>query len=91
MKFNYQARTKNGKVQTGTVEASSKEVALVLLQKHALFITLLEEAGIAPIWARKIKFFERVSRKEVVIFTRQLAIMFKSKVSLNEALAVFSI
>ena len=87
MKFNYQARSKKGEVQTGTVDASSREAALALLQKHRLFVTLLERAEEGrPFYARKIKLFERISKKDIVNFSRQLSLMFKSKISLVAAL-----
>lgn len=85
MKFNYQARTKDGQIQTGVIEASSKEAVLALLQKHGLYLTSLEEAGAKPIYARQIKILEKVSQKDLVVFSRQLSIMFKSKVPPVEA------
>jgi len=88
MKFSYQARTKSGDVQTGVVEAFSKEIALSLLQKHGLFVTSLEEITTGPFYIRKIKLFQGISRKDKAIFSRQLSIMFKSKVPLTEALRV---
>jgi len=89
MKFNYQARTKKGEINTGQVEASSKEAAINLLQKHGLYVTFLEES-VPPIYAQRVKFFEAISKKDVVLFSRQLAIMFKSKVPLVESLKVLS-
>ena len=89
MKFNYQARTKKGEVRTGHVEASSKETAATLLQKHGLYVTFLEEAA-PPIYAKRIQFFEKISKKDIVLFSRQLAIMFQSKVPLVESLRVLS-
>lgn len=86
MKFNYQARSKKGEMQTGTVEASSREAALMLLQKHKLFVTVLERADMRPFYARKIKLFERISKKDVVNFSRQLALMFKSRIPLVQSL-----
>lgn len=86
MKFNYQARSKKGEVQTGIVEASSREAAIILLQGHNLFVTFLEKAEARPFYAKKIKIFERVSRKDVVNFSRQLALMFKSKIPLVQSL-----
>lgn len=88
MKFNYQARTKTGEIQTGIVEASSKEAALNLLQKHDFFVTFLEKAVARSIFAKKIRLFGSVSRKDVVTFSRQLSLMFKSQVPLVEALTV---
>ncbi|MBI2624787.1 MAG: type II secretion system F family protein [Candidatus Nealsonbacteria bacterium] len=91
MKFRYRARTKEGEAKTGFVEASSKEAALALLQRYDLFITLLEKTGIElPFYSKKVKIFEMISQKDLVMFSRQLAIMFKSKVSLTESLNVLS-
>ena len=73
-------------MQTGTVEASSREAAILLLQRHNLFVTFLERAETRPFYAKKIKIFERVSKKDVVNFSRQLALMFKSKIPLVQAL-----
>jgi len=83
MKFNYQARTKQGEVQAGIVEAASQEAAINLLRSYGLYVTSLEEA-LPPFYARSIKFFGRISKKEVVSFSRQLAIMFKAEISLVE-------
>lgn len=86
MKFNYQARTKTGQVQNGTVEAPSKKAASNLLRKHGLFLTAIEAIEAPPIYAKQIKIFQRVSHKEIVLFSRQLSIMFKARVSLIESL-----
>ena len=83
MKFNYQARTKAGEIQTGIVEASSKEGALNVLRAHGLIITAIEKA-VVPIYAKKLKIFDRVSSRDITVFSRQVAIMFKSKVPLIE-------
>jgi len=90
MKFNYQARDKKGETQVGMVEASSKESAFQLLGRSGLVVTVLETAGARPIYARRIKFFDKVSSKSLVLFSRQLAILFRSKVSLVEALQTIS-
>jgi type IV pilus assembly protein PilC len=90
VKFNYQARTTKGEVQTGIIEASSQEAATTLLRKYGLYVTILEEVAAPPLYAKKIKIFERISRSDIVLFSRQLSIMFKSKVPLVEALRVLS-
>lgn len=91
MKFNYQARTKTGEIQSGTVEASSKEAAISILQRHGLYITFLEEATIAPLYAKRIKIFERITAKDIVMFSRQLSIMFRGKVPLVEGLETLAV
>ena len=86
MKFEYKARTKEGDIQSGTVEAASQEAALVLLQKYNLFVTTLKEIKPPPVYAKEIRIFGGISRKDRVYFSRQLSIMFKSRVPLVEAL-----
>ena len=87
MKFNYQVRTKKGEVQTGVVEASSKEVALSLLQQHGYYITYLEEAKM-PFYARKVELMSGISHKDIVLLSRQLSMMFGSKIPLVESLRI---
>lgn len=86
MKFNYQARDKTGKTQSGVIEASSREAALQLLAGHNLFVTLLEAIKTRPFFEQNIQFFEKVSLRDVMMFSRQLSIMFVSRVPLVEAL-----
>ncbi|MCX6759710.1 MAG: type II secretion system F family protein [Candidatus Nealsonbacteria bacterium] len=90
MKFNYQARTKKGDVHTGSVETSSKESAVTILRERGLYVTFLEEVA-APVYARRIEFFGKITKKDIVLFSRQLAIMFRSRVPLIESLRVLSI
>jgi len=85
MRFNYQARTETGGTQTGIVEASSREAAFNILKSHDLYVTVLEEAT-TPFYAAKLRIFEMVTRKDIVLFSRQLSIMFKSNVPIVETL-----
>jgi type IV pilus assembly protein PilC len=85
MKFLYQARTKEGDLKSGVIEASSKEVALSLLQKLGYYVTYLEEEK-PPIYAREVRIFQKVSLKDLFVFSRQLSIMLSSKVPIVEAL-----
>ena len=84
MKFQYQARTKEGALQSGTVEASTREAALALLEKYGLYVTSLERAEAIPVFFRKVKLFERIPQGEIVGFSRQLAIMFRSRIPIVE-------
>jgi len=85
MKFVYQVRTEEGEIRSGTIEASSKEVAFSLLQKLGYYITYLEEEK-PPVYAREVKIFQRVSLKDLFIFSRQLSILLNSKVPIVESL-----
>jgi type II secretory pathway component PulF len=90
LKFNYLARTKDGQIQRGVVEASSEDAVLAIMQKYGLYVTSLEREKDAPIYARQIKIFQGVSEKEIVMFSRQLSIMFKSQVPIVEALSAIA-
>lgn len=90
MKFTYHARTKKGELKSGTVEASSKEAALSLLQGYDLFVTSLVRIGGEPFYEKPIRILEKVSRKDVVLFSRQMAIMLVSKVPISEVLRVLA-
>jgi type IV pilus assembly protein PilC len=89
MKFLYQARTKEGDLKSGVIEASSKEVALSLLQKLGYYVTYLEEER-PPIYARELKIFQRVSLKDLFVFSRQFSILLNSQVPVVESLMVLA-
>ena len=85
MKFYYQARTKTGKIEVGTVQASDKEAAADLLKQRNLYVTALEEAEL-PIYAKQLTIFQKARKKDIVFFSRQFAIMLKANVPVLEAL-----
>ena len=84
--FNYQARTRSGETQEGKVDASSKEAAAEILQRHGLVITAITKTNDVPIYARNIKILQRVKKKEIVIFSRQLTTLFASEIPLVTSL-----
>lgn len=86
MKFNYQAKTTSGSTQSGVVETSSREAALSLLQSYGLFVISLKEEKESASGLDQIAWFQKVSRKDLVLFFRQLAILFKSNVPVVESL-----
>lgn len=73
-------------MQTGMVEASSKEAAIALLQRNRLFVTFLDPTEKKPFWAKNLAILQHVSKKDIVNFSRQLALMFTSKIPLLQAL-----
>lgn len=84
MRFNYQARSKDGKLHEGAVDAINEEHAAAELQKKDLYVTRLEEAGEGIL--QSIKVLERVTKKDIVLFFRQLSIMFKAGIPIVESL-----
>jgi len=89
MLFNYRARTKEGELKKGSFEASSKEEAVLILQKQQLIITELAVQKI-PFYKREIGSFQSVSQSEIVLFSHQLSFLFEAKIPLLESLKILS-
>ncbi|OGZ83614.1 MAG: hypothetical protein A2599_02350 [Candidatus Staskawiczbacteria bacterium RIFOXYD1_FULL_39_28] len=85
MKYFYQARSKEGKIETGTVEASSREAAAFLLQKYNIFVTSIKEQS-PSVFRSEIPFLSRVSGKDLAIFSRQLSVMMQARVPVVQSL-----
>lgn len=86
MKYSYQARTKDGKIQTGIIEATSAEAAIDVLHKNQLYPTLIQEVEKKQPLFGGLKLSKKISQKDVVVFSRQLATMLSSRVPPAEAL-----
>lgn len=86
MKYIYQARSKEGKLESGIVEASSKEAAALLLQKYNVFVTSIKEHAPLILRIENIGFLNKVSKKDLAIFSRQLAVMVQSRVPITQSL-----
>lgn len=86
MKFEYRVSDEQGRHQEGVVQASSSSAALQVLDRYGLYVTRLQEVTEEPLYARRFALFDRVSEKDVMLFSRQLSIMFKSRVSLLDSL-----
>jgi type IV pilus assembly protein PilC len=90
MKYSYQARTKNGELQVGTVEAVSRETAINILTGHELYVLSLE-AFKEAVWLERIfRFFRRVKKKDLMIFSRQFATLLSAKIPLAGSLKTLS-
>lgn len=88
MKFVYKARTKEGELQVGNVEASSRDTALNILLGHGLYVLSLNEKSEEGAWYENVlNFFKRVKSDDLMVFTRQFATLLASQVSLSDSLA----
>ena len=87
MLFNYKALDQNGVKKEGQIDAANVDIAINSIQKRGLIIS-----GISPAdkvtFMQKIPLFNRVSMKDVVILSRQMATLFEAQVS---ALRVFKL
>jgi type IV pilus assembly protein PilC len=84
--FQYEARTADGRTQSGRVEAQNEEAAADILQGHNLLIVALESAANQPFYTRRIGFFDRVGGKDIAVFSRQLSVLFEADVPLISSL-----
>ena len=91
MKYIYQARSKEGKVETGTVEAASKEAAALLLQKYNIFVTSIKESSPLILRTESLSFLNKVSKKDLAILSRQLAVMLQARVPVTQSLRSLAI
>lgn len=86
MKFRYNARTKQGDLQTGFIDAVNREAAFNILVGHELFILNLEVAE-APKWYdRFLDIINRVKATDLMIFTRQFATLLDAQIPLGDSL-----
>jgi type IV pilus assembly protein PilC len=86
MLFGYHALDADGHEREGTVEALSMDTAVSTLQRRGLIVSSITPTEEKSVWQMDIPFFNRVSNKEVVILSRQIATLFEAQVS---ALRVF--
>jgi len=82
--FKYQARTKQGEVRDGTIETSSQEAALNLLQQEDLMVISIEEKAKTGLLQMKIG--GGVKHKDIVIFSRQMSTLFEAHIPVIESL-----
>ncbi len=72
-------------METGTVEASSKEAAALLLQKYNIFVTSIKEQSPLILRGENIEFLNKISKKDLAIFSRQLAVMMQAQVPVTQS------
>lgn len=82
--FEYRAKTKEGEGRAGVIEAPSQEAALDRLHQEGLIVLAVEER--APKVPLTRFFRARVSQKDIVLFSRQLATLFEARVPIVPAL-----
>jgi len=88
MKFSFKAKGPNGEVKEGTIAASSRDMAIQMIQKGGLApfaISLIKEKGFSA-EAFFTKMYASVSSKDLVIFFRQLAILVEARVPIAVSL-----
>ncbi len=88
--YKYKARTKEGRMSTGTVEAVTEGEAAELLSEKGLIVLSLTETTLKKKKSLLQMNLSRVGQKDLVIFSRQLSVMIAATVPIVEALQILS-
>jgi type IV pilus assembly protein PilC len=88
--FDYKAKDKQGNTVVGAVEAPTENVATDVLKEKELIILSLSERRKTTLFQASIPFLNRVKIRDVVIFSRQLAVMISATVPIVQALRILT-
>lgn len=90
--FQYQARTIQGELKSGQVDAPNMELAISALQRRSLVILSLTPADEALPWYKRDIFGlgGGVKLRDIVILSRQMATLFEARVPVVDSLKVLS-
>lgn len=87
MLFSYKAIDKNNASREGTVEATNVDAAIAAVQKRGYTVISIDAVNEEKsIFNLEFHWFDHISNKEMVIFSRQIATLFEAQVS---ALRIF--
>lgn len=93
MLYQYTATTLEGELKTGSIEASSVDIAISALQERGLVITDIKstkQAGSVLESLGSLKFFNKVKHKDIVVLSRQLATLFEAKIAVMDSLRLLA-
>lgn len=86
MRFSYEARTETGESRTGVVDAVNLPSAIDVLQRNNLIIVEVKPEEEGGFFGKRLRLFDHVKLRDVVIFSRQLSTLFEAKVPATQAL-----
>ncbi len=82
MLFTYKIITQDGEEKDGSIDAINRDVAISSLQRRGFIIISLVESGEEGGFLKhEVQLFRRISNKEVVMLSRQIATLFDAHVS----------
>ena len=88
--FDYRAKDLEGQTIEGAVEAASEQAALDELSERNLSPVFLQERTQKSVWQVSLKFLNRINAKDLVVFSRQLAVMVAATVPLVQSLRILT-
>jgi type IV pilus assembly protein PilC len=84
--FKYKAFTPDKKLQTGLVEASSRDYVEEILKEKGLSITTISPVIMTEKFS--FSFLNRVKTKDLVVFSRQFSVLISANVAMVQALKI---
>lgn len=89
MLFKYKSVDEKGIKKEGEIDAPNRDLAISGLQRRGLIVVAIEQSdGEKSIL--KMSFFEKVSTKDIVILSRQIATLFEAQVSALKAFSMLA-
>ncbi|PKL72502.1 phytochrome sensor protein [Candidatus Kuenenbacteria bacterium HGW-Kuenenbacteria-1] len=90
MLFQYRAKTLQEEIKEGTIEAPNEKMASDILAENNLIILSLTEKEKQSVFKKdfEIPFLNKVKSKDIVIFSRQLAVMITVGLPIVQALKI---
>ena len=89
MLFIYKAIDDKGINKDGEIDASSRDMAINALQRRGFVVISVKDSEEGKSFL-KLSFFERVSKKDIVIFSRQISTLFEAQVSALKAFTMLA-
>ncbi len=89
MLFKYKSIDATGVNKEGEIEAPNRDSAISALQRRGLVVLSIKDEAESKSFL-KFTFFERVSSKDIVILSRQIATLFDAQVSALKAFTMLS-
>ncbi|OGM99020.1 MAG: hypothetical protein A2915_03625 [Candidatus Yanofskybacteria bacterium RIFCSPLOWO2_01_FULL_41_34] len=86
MLFKYKAKTQNGEILEGKIEASNENTAVDTLQSKGYLVLSIEQLEGDIFSVDLNKYFQKTTTKDIVIFTRQLSTLIDADMPLAEGL-----
>jgi type IV pilus assembly protein PilC len=90
MLFNYEAITNNGEKKTGSIDAGSKDLAIIAIQHRDLIVSSMKDASLKKSLFDISFFGDSISTKDIVIMSRQISTLFESQVAALKAFSLIS-
>lgn len=90
MLFNYEAITNNGEKKIGSIDAGSKDLAIIAIQHRGFMVSSIKDASLKKSIFDISFFGDNISTKDIVIMSRQISTLFESQVSALKAFSLIS-